>query len=240
MTAAPAVLMREIHRLRRFARDLQEQLDRFPRQLKIQQAKLERQENQLKESQEALKKLKVAILEKEASLKTAHSQIKKHEKQLNEAADKKEFDALKAQIAADQGQVKTLEEEAFLAMTESEERAAQLPEEAKALERARAEFAEWEKSARQRSAEQSAQLQETLARLKEVEADVPADLKTQYNRGVNAMGPDALAPVENRTCTACRTEITAQTYNNLLQNQFVVCRSCARILYLPETLGAEE
>ena len=35
-----AELMREIHRLRRFARDLKEQIDRAPLQLKAQQAKV--------------------------------------------------------------------------------------------------------------------------------------------------------------------------------------------------------
>ena len=37
--AGPAVLFREIHRLRRFANELKEQIDRYPRQVTAQQAK---------------------------------------------------------------------------------------------------------------------------------------------------------------------------------------------------------
>jgi predicted CXXCH cytochrome family protein len=43
-----------------------------------------------------------------------------------------------------------------------------------------------------------------------------------------------MAAVQGRTCSACHSEITAQNYNELLQELFVVCKSCDRILYLPE------
>ncbi len=86
--------MREVHRLRRFARDLQEQIDRAPQQLKIQKAQGARHEDAARDNQEAIKKLKVAVHEKEVTLKTTHGQIAKHQKQLNEAASKKEYDAL--------------------------------------------------------------------------------------------------------------------------------------------------
>jgi predicted nucleic acid-binding Zn-ribbon protein len=46
--------------------------------------------------------------------------------------------------------------------------------------------------------------------------------------------------MEERICTACRTQITSQTYDKLLMNRFVACRACGRILYLPETPAAEE
>src|SRR5262245_26021624 len=95
----PASLMREIHRLRRFARDLQEQIDRLPRQQKAHQAKIARQEELLKQEQEAVKRLKVAGHEKEVSLKTTHGQIARYEQQRNEATAKKEYDALQAEIA---------------------------------------------------------------------------------------------------------------------------------------------
>ena len=54
--ASTAELMREVHRLRRFARDLQEQIDRAPRQLLGQKAKLTRQEDAARDNQEAIKK----------------------------------------------------------------------------------------------------------------------------------------------------------------------------------------
>jgi predicted nucleic acid-binding Zn-ribbon protein len=79
-----------------------------------------------------------------------------------------------------------------------------------------------------------AQLAEAQQQLKEKEEAIPADVCTAYQRIVAAKGPDALAPVQGRTCAACYTEITAQQYNELQQEFFVQCKSCGRILYLPE------
>jgi predicted nucleic acid-binding Zn-ribbon protein len=51
---------------------------------------------------------------------------------------------------------------------------------------------------------------------------------------VAAKGDSAMASVQDRTCSACYTEITAQSQNDLLQERLVFCKNCGRILYLPE------
>ena len=48
------------------------------------------------------------------------------------------------------------------------------------------------------------------------------------------MGEDALAAVEDSTCIGCYTTITTQMMNELLTNKPVFCKSCGRMLYLPE------
>jgi predicted nucleic acid-binding Zn-ribbon protein len=195
-------LFRDIHRLRRFAHDLQEQIQRVPRQLQVQQARIARQEDLLRQGQDAIKHLKVSIHEKEVSLKTTHQQVAKHERQLNESASKKEYDALKAEIAADRQKCLQLEDE-ILGVGE-------------------------------RLESLQGQLAGAQAQLQEAEVRIPPDVRLQYNRAVGAMGAEALAAVQNRNCSACYTAITAQHYNELWMGMFVVCRSCGRILYLPE------
>ncbi len=232
--ASTAELMREIHRLRRFARDLQEQIDRAPVQQKAQKAKVTRQEDAARDNQEAIKKLKMAVHEKEVTLKTTHGQIGKHQKQLNEAGSKKEYDALQAEIAAAREKSATLEEEILAAMSETEERTAKIAELDKTAQTVREEFARWDKDSGARLAAFKQQLDETQARLKEVEATVPTKIRRDFDRIVRGKGVDAFAPVENRGCASCRTEITAQQYNELLMGDFVACKSCGRILYLPE------
>src|SRR5438132_1692159 len=96
----PAATLREIHRLRRLAKDLEGRIAQQPRLLRAQQNAVTKQEENLREAQEAIKRLKVTTHEKEVSLKTTNQLIAKHEKQLNEAATKKEYDALKSEIAA--------------------------------------------------------------------------------------------------------------------------------------------
>jgi predicted nucleic acid-binding Zn-ribbon protein len=229
-----AVLMREVHALRRFARELQEQIDRAPRQLKAQQAKVAAREDAVKENAEAIKKLKVTAHDKEVTLKTTHNQIAKHQKQLNEAAAKKEYDALQHEIAADKEKCQRLEDEILSALAEGEERTARAPELEAAAKKAKEEFAEWEKGTTERHDGLARQLAQTQARVAEVEAGVPAGVRAQYDRIVKAMGVDGFAPVRDRICQACRTEITAQHSNELLAGVFALCKSCGRILYLPE------
>jgi predicted nucleic acid-binding Zn-ribbon protein len=232
--SGPGQSLREVHRLRRHLKNLQDEIDRAPRQLKAQQAKQARQEELLRDAQEALKKIKVTIHEKEVSLKTIHGQIAKHKKQLNESGGKKEYDALQSEIAADQKTLQRLEEETLTAMGDTEERTAQLPDLEKNLQRAKTEFAEFQKGSGERLANLTGQLQQAQQQLNEVEATLPADIRPQYDRVIAARGEDALSLVQARNCTACYTGITAQNYNDLLNGRFILCKSCGRILYLAD------
>lgn len=232
--AGPATILREIHRLRRHAKDLQAEIDRGPRLLKAQQAKVARQEEAAREAHETLKRLKVTSHEKEVQLKTKQQQVAKHERQLNEAAGKKEYDALKTEIAHDRKACQQLEDEILDALMEIEERTAQLPEVEKAVQRAKEEYVAFEKSAQARQASLVEQLGQAVQGLKEAEATLPPDVRLPYDRLVAARGEEALAAVQDRNCTACYTGITAQNHNDLILGQFVLCKSCGRILYLPE------
>jgi predicted nucleic acid-binding Zn-ribbon protein len=236
--AGPAATFREIHRLRRLARDLQEQLDRVPRQRRVSEAKVSRQEERRRECQEAIKRLKVTAHEKEGVLKSAHAQVAKHRRQLETAGSKKEYDALQLEIRHTQEVCARLEDEILAAMAEGEEKAAQLPELEKAVQEARDEAARFEAEAAGRQAGLEGHLAEVQGQLKEVEAGILANLRPQYNRIVAALGADALAAVRDRTCSACHSEITAQNYNDLQQELFLVCTSCGRILYPPEQPAA--
>jgi predicted nucleic acid-binding Zn-ribbon protein len=232
--SGPAVLFREIHRLRRFAHELQEQIDRLPRQQKAQQAKVARQEEILHQGQDALKHLKVDIHAKEGTLKSTHGQIGKYQKQLNGAESKKEYDALQHEINDAKAACSRLEEEILDALAQSEEKAAQLPESEKAVRQAKEEQAQFESSMKERLASYQAQLAEAQQQLQEREAGLPANLRAQYERIVAALAHEALSAVHGQSCAACYTEITAQQHNELQQELYVLCKSCGRILYLPE------
>jgi predicted nucleic acid-binding Zn-ribbon protein len=234
VSAGTATTLREIHRLRRHAKNLQDELDRIPRLLKAQQAKVARAETALSEAQEGLKKIKVTIHEKEVSDKSVHQTIAKHKKQRNEATGKKEFDALSAEIAVEEHKAQKLEEEILACMMEMEERTSKIPESEQALKQAKQECSDYEKSVGERQTNLRSQLAKAEMDLKDVEAHLPEDIRPQYQRLVAARGEDSMAPVVNRGCVACYTEITAQLYNDLLAGRFVLCKSCGRLLYLPE------
>jgi predicted nucleic acid-binding Zn-ribbon protein len=239
--AGPAPIFRELHRLRRFAQGLQEQLARIPLQLKAHQARLAKQEQLLRDAQEHVKHLKVTASDKEKALKSMHDKIARFEKQVNDVSSKKEYDALQLEIAHAKVECGRLEDEILAALTDSEERAAALPDVEKAVAQARADWAKVEADTGPRKIDLEKQLKETQQQLRTVEATIPTtptDLRAQYNRTIASFGADGMAAVHGRICDNCHTEITVQAANELAQEKFVVCKSCGRILYLPEGAGA--
>jgi predicted nucleic acid-binding Zn-ribbon protein len=236
----PAAILREIHRLRRYARDLQNQIDRAPLALKAQEAKVARQEETLREAHEAIKRLKVTAHDKEVTLRGKVQQISKHQQQLNESTSKKEYDALQAEIASEKRACSQLEDQILDAMAETEDATARIPELEQAVRRAKEQVAEFNTTNQARQVELAAALEEVNRQLREIETSLPSDVRSQYERQLASRGEDALSAAEGRICTACYTEITAQNYNELRQDQFVLCKSCGRILYLPESVVAKE
>src|SRR5271163_2327705 len=126
--SAPGPILRELHRLLKHAKDLQTRITQAPKTLLAYQTKTRKQEEFLHQAQERLKKLKVATHEKEVEIKTKRQQIAKYEKQLNDITSKKEFDALKHEIATVLAAIGALEDEILAEMEEAEGQAAELPE----------------------------------------------------------------------------------------------------------------
>jgi predicted nucleic acid-binding Zn-ribbon protein len=232
MAGIPDIL-REIHRLRRHVRDLQAEIDRGPYQLKARRAVAAKAEEAFHAAQDQLKKLKIATHDKEVTLKTTHQQIAKYEHQLDEAADKKQYDALQHEIATARQKASALEDEILGGMAEAEERTAQLPEQERAAKKAREEQAAFEGDHAARLARLAEQQKAALVELKAVEETVPEQYQPQYQRMVNAYGADALASVQNQACANCHMQITVQQMHDLETGEFVCCRSCGRGLYLP-------
>jgi predicted nucleic acid-binding Zn-ribbon protein len=230
----PAAILRELHRLHRHAEDLRTQINRGPQTIKAHQEKTAKQEELLQQAQESIKKLKITLHEKEVSLKSQHQVIAKHEKQLNEASSRKEYDTLRVEIESDKKVSSKIEDAILDVMSEIETRAAQIPEYEKGVHKAKEDTARVISDIQTRRNEFTDRLNETLKSIHEVEASLPEDVKALYDRLVAAKGDSAMASVVDRTCSACYTEITAQSQNDLLQERLVFCKNCGRILYLPE------
>ncbi len=228
----PAAILRQLHHLRQHAADLDSRIDQAPRQLAIQQKKLATQEDALKAAQELVKRMALDIREKEGSVKATQALIKKYEKQLEESTNKKEYDTLKAEIASEQKIVAKLEDEILVLMGQHEEATARLPEAEKTAQKARADFAQWEKDHEERLARCAAEKTRALEDLKTAEATLPDDVKPQYDRLIAQKGMDTLSGVRGRICSACYTEITSQMLSELQREVFMLCKNCGRMLYL--------
>lgn len=235
-----AAILRELHRLTQHVNNLQAEMERGPRTLKTHEAKVAKQQETVQQSQDAIKKLKIGIHEKEVSLKQKLQQIAKHERQRNEAGSKKEYDALQVEIDSDRKECSKLEDEILSDMEEMEIRTAKLPELEKEVQRIKKETAKVIDDIQTQRTSLVDMLAVAHKQREDVEASLPADVKTQYDRLIAARGADALSALKGRTCTACYTEITTQNYLDLRQGQFVLCKSCGRILYLTEQEQLQE
>ena len=228
----PAAIFKEIHRLRRYIRDLEGKADQEPRLRKAQDDKVARHEALLKQAQDGLKRLKMETHQKEVSIKAAQDQIKKYEKQLKEnISNKKEYDALMAEIAATKASIGKLEDETLELMGQSEEDAKKLPDVEANLRKAKEEHARFDQDHAETLERYAQEKVKAQAELQEQEGLLPEDFRPQYNRFVAAKGPDALAAVANNVCTACYTEVTPQMASELRRGSFLMCKNCGRILY---------
>lgn len=225
---------REIHRLRRHARDLQSELDRGPIQVKARRAVAVRAADAFKQAQDELKKLKVKTHENEVTFKTTTQQIEKYERQKGEAGDTKQILAFEHQIATAKAKAEALENETLEAFVAIEEKTAALPGVEAAAKKAQDDLAAWETQHADRTTRLAGDLKETLAAVTTREADLPEDIVSQYRRMVNAFGADAFASVVGHDCSQCHTQITQQQLLDIGGGQFVCCRSCGRGLYIAD------
>jgi len=86
-------ILRSCHRLRKYLRDLQSEIDLGPRVLKAKQDWLVREEAINKEAHEAVKRAKLKLKDDEITLKQTETSLDKHERKLFEVKTMKEIEA---------------------------------------------------------------------------------------------------------------------------------------------------
>jgi predicted nucleic acid-binding Zn-ribbon protein len=228
----PGQMLKDIHHLTRHVKDLESKLEQGPKAYKAHQLKVTQAEEALHKAQDGIKELKVKIHEKEVSVKAAQQGIEKLEK--TPVTNKKEYDALRTEIATANKSIRLLEDEILEAMGELEDKTKRVPEAEKALAKAKSEAAQFEKDHQERLDRWAAERQTSLKKLAEVEESLPDDIRTHYNRLAASKLADAISGVQGRICTACYTEVTAQMSNELSRGLFVICKVCGRMLYMEE------
>ncbi|MCS7046495.1 MAG: C4-type zinc ribbon domain-containing protein [Gemmataceae bacterium] len=235
--SGPGPIFREIHRLRRHIAELESAAENGPRQLKAQQNKVAKEEESVRQAQETLKRIKIKIHEKETSIKATQAEIAKYERQLSEISTKKEYDALRTEIARARDQIRQIEDEILELMLEHDEKAKLVPEAEKTVKKAKEALAQFERELSERLQRYADEKARAVGQLKQVEATLPAEVRPQYDRLVLSKGADSIAVVEEQSCSACYTAVTPQMANQLRGGEFVLCTSCGRILYAAETDG---
>jgi uncharacterized protein len=228
-------VLRALHRLQRQLTDLRERLDHGPRQVRAAETHVEHCENQLTAIKTETKASRMAADQKQLHLKTSEDKVKDLRRKLNAATSNREYQILLEQIAADEMANSVLADEILELLEKNDEfqkcvvdAEAALAGAKRKTEEVRAEVAKVQPS-----------LQADVARLevelRQTEATLPRDIRDLYNRIVRQKGEDALAIIENQYCGGCNQQIPLNACNMVMLGQPVGCKTCGRLLYLPDT-----
>lgn len=104
------------------------------------------------------------------------------------------------------------------------------------LEAARAEYSEFEQRALAEHGEHLKDLAALDERREQVRRAIDPEALKLYDRAYEALG-NGIVPAEAKTCQGCFSILTPNDNNRLLGcREVITCRSCQRILYMPEVI----
>jgi predicted nucleic acid-binding Zn-ribbon protein len=226
--------LRTIHRIHRQQTDLRDRLERGPKQTKGAEANVKKGEAELAAGKDAYKHAKMASDEKQLQLKQREAKLKDLEAKLFAAQSNKEYQLLKDQIAADKQANSVLADEILEALDKLDQIQAAIKTSESNLGKVKDEYTKVCRRVEDQQQGLETELARVSAELAAAEGQLDGDFKDNYMRLSRSMRDDALAPVENECCGGCGHTLTAQTMNVLKLDKPVFCKSCGRLLYLPE------
>ena len=233
-TSVATETLRALHRIHRQVSDLKGRLRRGPNLLKAHEANIQRLEARRDQVQQETKNARVASDAKQGQLRDAELKIEKLKSQLNTAASNREYQALKDQIAAIEMANSVLADEILEGLETLDESAEKVKVAEETVVKARADADKVREEIKREEPLIHADLNRVEAELKECEAGLPAEFREVYNRLVQARGEDAMAPVRNEYCGGCNQHVPLNLINGLMLSHPTTCRSCGRLLYIPE------
>jgi uncharacterized protein len=229
-----AAALRELHRLHQQLADLQDRLDRGPKQVRARQANVAQAEERVNQAHADVKAARVLVDQKQLQLKTGETKIADLKAKLNAAQTNREYQALKEQIAAAEMANSVLADEILEGMEKADQLKLAIGEAEQVLAKTKEELAKAQQSVKSHEETLLGDRGRVEANLKEAEQSLPDDFRDAYYRVVKAKGQDAMAQVEGESCGGCHQQLTTNMTNNLLMSRVVFCKVCGRLLYLPE------
>ena len=230
-----AEVLRELHQLHQRLADVRRRLSRGPRQIKAAEAIVQQFEQEVESAKSRYQRLRMTSDERELQLKEREGRIQDVRSKLNSDSNNKEYQAFIEQIAADEQANSVLSDEILELLDKVSDEQSQVAKAEEKLAKSKEDRAEIEKKIASSQAMLETELVTFETDLANAEKMLPADVQLDYQRVVKAHGEETLAPVEDgEVCGGCFQKITSQMVNELTLTKIVFCKSCGRLLYLPE------
>ena len=234
VATAPDTL-RTLHRIHRQLEDLRGRIAAGPRQIAAHTKQLAAAETSRAGVQEQIKQAKLAADQKQLQLHSAEAKILDLNAKLNACKTNREYQLLTDQIAADTMATKVLEDEILESLEKVDAVQATLPTADLAVTTAKKLLDDTKARVTTETADLEAEVTRVQAELATTEQELVSDASALYDRSVKHKGADSMAPLEGESCGGCFQQITGKMASDLLLGQVVMCRSCGRLLYSPET-----
>jgi len=230
----PAGSLIELHRIHQQLSDLNDRLERGPKQIRARQGNVARLEEEVTAAKSQVKQTTMQADQKQLQLKSNEAKILELRVKLNQCSTNREFQALKDQIAADEMANSVLADEILEGLEKIDDLKRHVIDAEVQLGKGREELAKIEASVREQEGLIRGDIERLRADLITAEASLPADVRDGYERIVRSRGSDSMAPVQGDVCGGCFQQLTPNMTNELLLSRVVFCKTCGRLLYLPE------
>jgi predicted nucleic acid-binding Zn-ribbon protein len=229
-----AAALRELHRIHQRLADLRDRLERGPKQVRAREANVTQLEAKLTEAKDRAKQMQMALDRKNLDLKAGEQKVVDLKVKLNGANSNREYQAFLEQIAAAEMAGSVLSDEILEGMEKVDQLNAATKEAEKNLAAGKQDMQKAKESVESSAAGIRTDIAQLEGELTQAEQSLPADLKVDYQRVVRSKGADSLAAADDGVCVGCGQQITLNMQNELQLSKLVFCKSCGRLLYLPE------
>ncbi len=226
--------LKGLHLLLIQLKEIEEQLERGPKQIKARQGMIQKKTVERDAAKERLMQLRKLADQKGLQLKTQEAKLIELNGKLNTANSNREYDIIRTQIAADTMAKSVLEDEILETLElvdQAQREVGRIAEECQTTESGLQQFATAEESKIPELKQASDALNQSI---REYEKFLPAEVATMYRRLVSAHGADALAAVVGGTCQWCNVNLLPQSRVELNSGRIIFCKNCGRLLYLAE------
>jgi hypothetical protein len=229
-----AASLRELHRIHRQLSDLRERLERGPKQIKARQANAAAADEKLAKAHADSKAARVAVDQKQLLLRSGEAKIFDLKNKLNTCHTNREYQALRDQILADEMANSVLSDEILEAMERGDTFKHTIAEAEQQVAKTKEDLAKLQQTVRAQEETLLGEVARLEKELREAETALPDDIRGAYQRIVKVLGEDAMAQVEGESCGGCHKQLTPNVMSQLTMATVVFCKTCGRLLYLPE------
>ena len=213
---------------------LKKELAAHPQEQKLLDQVFEKKKTHAKAAEEALKAVQMKQKQKEGDLASREEKISKLQGQLYQLKSNKEYSAMELEIKGHKADKSLLEEDILRMLDEVEHAKAALAKEKDLLSGDEKIHREATESLKKQAAQIESEMQSLQEKRKVYVPNVEPRLLSQYERILKGLEGLALVPVVHNACGGCHMELPPQVVNETqAHDKWIVCESCARILYWP-------